>query len=99
LNKTGPVHTQIHDIIFASFSTFEINAISYENFDYYSVFQEKNIYDEILTFVKDEQFKYLVLDSINDKYYGFNLKMKLEGKQQKRLFWATGLCFLMQMSL
>ncbi len=41
------------------------------------------MFDEILTFVEDEQFKYLVLESINDKYYGFNLKMKLERKTAK----------------
>jgi hypothetical protein len=62
-------------VIFASFSTFEIYAISYEISVYYSVFQT---FDEILKFVKNEQFKYLVLERINYKYYGFNLKMKLE---------------------
>jgi hypothetical protein len=85
LNKTGPTHTQIHDILFASFSTFKINAISYEIFVYYSVFQKKITFDEILKFVKDEQFKYLVLESINDKYYGFNLKVKLERKTAKEI--------------
>ncbi len=48
--------------------------ISYEIFGYYSVFQKKITFDEILKFVKDELFKFLVLESINDKYYGFNLK-------------------------
>jgi hypothetical protein len=76
LNKTGPTHTQIRDMIFVSFSTLEINAISNEISVYYSVFQKKITFDEILKFVEDEQFKYLVLESINDKYYGFNLKMK-----------------------
>ncbi len=41
LNQTGPTHTQILDMIFASFSTFEINALLYENFVIYSVFQKK----------------------------------------------------------
>jgi hypothetical protein len=72
-------------MIFASFSTFEINTISYEIFVYYSIFQKKITFDEILTFVEDEQFKYLVLESINDKYYGFDLKMKLERKIAKEI--------------
>ena len=37
-------------------------------FGYYSVFQKKITFDEILKFVKDEQFKFLVLESINDIY-------------------------------
>jgi hypothetical protein len=85
LNKTGPKRTQIHDMIFASFSPFEINAISDELFVYYSVFQKKITFDEILKLVKDEQFKYLVLESINDEYYGFNLKMKLERNAAKEI--------------
>ncbi len=85
LNKTGPTHTQIHYIIFASFSTFEINMVSYEIFVYYSVFQKKITFDEVIKFVKDEQFKYLVLESINDKYYGFNLIMKFEKKTGKEI--------------
>jgi hypothetical protein len=48
LNKTEQTHTQICDMIFASFSTFEINKISYEIFVYYSVFQKKITYDEII---------------------------------------------------
>ena len=36
-----------------------------------------------LNFVEDEQFKYLVSESINDNYYGFNLKNKLERKPAK----------------
>ncbi len=48
-------HIQIHDMIFASFSTFEIDMISYEIFVYYSIFKKKT-FDEILKFVKDEQF-------------------------------------------
>ncbi len=70
-------------MIFASFSTFEINTLFYEYFVYYSVFQKKITFDEILKFVKDEQFKYLVLEIINDDYYGFNLKIKLERKTAK----------------
>ncbi len=85
LNKTGPTHTRIRDMIFATFSTFEINAISYETFVYYSVSQKKITFDEILKFDKNEQLKYLVLESINDKYYGFNLKMKLERKTAKEI--------------
>ncbi len=68
LNKMGPTYTQIRDMIFASFSSFEINAISYEISVYYSVFQKKITFDEIFKFVEDEQFKYLVLESINEKY-------------------------------
>jgi hypothetical protein len=49
-------------------------------FVYYSIFQKRITFDEILKFVKDEQFKYLVLASINDNYYGFNLNNKLERK-------------------
>jgi hypothetical protein len=58
----------------------------------YSIFQKKIAFDEILEFVKDEQFKYLVLESINDKYYGFNLKVKLERKTAKEIVssnWAV----------
>jgi hypothetical protein len=65
LSKMGPTQTQICDMIFASFSTFKINAIFYE-FLNYSVFQKKNTFDEVLKFVEDKQFKYLVLESIND---------------------------------
>jgi hypothetical protein len=54
-------------------------------FVYYTDFQKKISFDEILKFVKDEQFKYLVLESINDKYYGFNLKMKPERKRAKEI--------------
>jgi hypothetical protein len=42
-------------MIFASFSTFEINTISSKIFDYYSIFQNKISLNEILKFVKDEQ--------------------------------------------
>jgi hypothetical protein len=38
-----------------------------------------------LNLSEDEQFKYLVLESINDKYYGFNLKMKLERKTANKI--------------
>ncbi len=62
-----------------------MRSISYENFVNYSVFQKKITFDEILKFVEDEQFKYLVLESIYDKYYGFNLKMKLERKTAKEI--------------
>jgi hypothetical protein len=48
LNQTGPTHTQILDMIFASFSTFNINAFVCEIFGYYSVFQKKITFDEIL---------------------------------------------------
>ncbi len=85
LNQTGPTHTRIHGMIFASFSTFKINSFFYEIFVYYSVFQKKITFDEILKFVEDEQFKYLVLESINDIYYGFNLKNKLERKTAKEI--------------
>jgi hypothetical protein len=85
LNKTGPTHKQICDMICVSFSTFEINAISCEISVYYSVFQKKITFDEILKFVEGEQFKHLVMKNINDKYYGFNLKMKLEGKTAKEI--------------
>jgi hypothetical protein len=85
LNKTGPIHTQIRDMIFETFSTLEINAISYDFFNYYSFFQKKITFDEMLKFVEDEQFKYLVLESINDKYFVFNLKMKLERKTAKEI--------------
>jgi hypothetical protein len=51
----------------------------------YSVFQKKITFDEILKFVEDEQFKYLVLKSINDNYYGFNVKNKLERKTAKEI--------------
>ncbi len=81
LNKTGPTHTQIRNMIFASLSTYEINAIAYEIF---VVFQKKITFDEILKFIKDEQFN-LMLESINDKNYGFNLKMKLERKTAKEI--------------
>ncbi len=85
LNKTRPTHTQIRDMIFASFSTLEINTIFYEIFVYYSIFQKKLKFDRVLKFVEDEQFKYLVLESINDEYTGFNLKMKLERKTAKEI--------------
>jgi hypothetical protein len=85
-------------MLFALFSTFKINAISYDIFVYYSVFQKKITFDDKLQFVEDEQFKYLVLESINDKIYGFNLKMKCEMKTAKEIG-ATGWCLLMQMSL
>jgi hypothetical protein len=86
LNQTGPTHTQILDMICASFSTFEINTFFYEIFIYFSVFQKRINFDEILKFVGDEQFKYLlVLESINDIYYGFNLKNKLERKTAKEI--------------
>jgi hypothetical protein len=49
------------------------------------MFQKKITLDEILKFVKDKHFKYLVLESINDKYYGFNLKMKLERKTAREI--------------
>jgi hypothetical protein len=54
LNQTGPTHIQIRDMIFASFSTFEISAFFYKIFVYYSVFQKKITLDEILKFVEDE---------------------------------------------
>jgi hypothetical protein len=54
LNQMGPTHTRIRDMIFASFSTFEINAIIYEIFVYYSIFKKKSTFDEILKFVEDE---------------------------------------------
>jgi hypothetical protein len=72
-------------MIFVSFSTFKINAFFYEFFVYYSIFQKKITFDEILKFVEDEQFKYLVLESINDNYYGFNLQNKLERKTAKEI--------------
>ncbi len=62
LNKMGPTHTQIHDMIFVLLSTFEINVVLYDFFAHYSVFQKKITFDDILKFVKDEQFKYLVLE-------------------------------------
>jgi hypothetical protein len=71
LSQTGLTHTQILDMIFASFSTFEINAFFYDFFVYYSVFRKKITFDEILKFVEDEQFKYLVLESINYKGHLF----------------------------
>jgi hypothetical protein len=89
LNLTGPIHTQILDMIFASFSTFEINSFFYEIFVYYSIFQKKITFDEILKFVEGEQFKYLVLESINDNYYGFILKNKLERKTAKEIVWGN----------
>jgi hypothetical protein len=56
------------------------------NFLFTTAFSKnKFTFDEILKFVKDEQFKYLVLESINDKYYGFNLKMKFERKIAKEI--------------
>jgi hypothetical protein len=61
----------------------------YEILVYYSVFQKKITFDEILKFVKDEQFKYLILESINDNYYGFNLKIKLERKTAKDIVWGN----------
>ncbi len=70
---------------FASFCTFEINAISYQIFVYYSIFQRKITFDEILKFVEDEHLKYLVLENINDTHYGFNLKKKLERKTAKEI--------------
>jgi hypothetical protein len=81
----GPTHARIHYMIITSFSTFEINTNSYEIFVYYSIFQKKITFDEIVKFVKDEKFKYLVLESINDKYYGFNLKMILKRKTAKEI--------------
>jgi hypothetical protein len=48
-------------------------------------FQKKITFDEILKFVEDEQFKFLVLESIDDNYYGFNLKNKLERKTAKEI--------------
>jgi hypothetical protein len=66
LNQMGPTHTRILDMIFVSFFTFVINKLFYGIFVYYSVFQKKITFDEILYFVEDEQFKYLVLESIND---------------------------------
>jgi hypothetical protein len=65
-NQTGPTHTQILDMIFAMLSTFEINSFYNEIFLRYSLFQKKITFDEILKFVEDEQFKYLVLEIIND---------------------------------
>jgi hypothetical protein len=47
--------------------------------------KRKITFDKILKFVKEEQFKYLVLESINDNYYGFNLKNKLEWKTAKEI--------------
>jgi hypothetical protein len=47
--------------------------------------KRKITFDEILKFVEDEQFKYLVLESINDNYYGFNLKNKLQRKTAKEI--------------
>jgi hypothetical protein len=85
LNQTGPTHTPILDMIFVSFFTFEINAFFMNFFVYYSVFQKKIKFDEILKFVKDEQFKYFMLESINDNYHGFNLKNKLERKTAKEI--------------
>ncbi len=76
-------------MIFASFSTFEINSFFYEIFVYYSIFQKKITFDEILKFVEGEQFKYLVLESINDNYYGFILKNKLERKTAKEIVWGN----------
>jgi hypothetical protein len=55
------------------------------NFLFIIVFQKKITYDEILKFVEDEQFKYLVLESINDNYYGFILNNKLERKTAKQI--------------
>jgi hypothetical protein len=66
-----------------------INAISYVFFVYFSIFQKKITFDEILKFVEDEQFKYLVLESINDKYYSFNLKMEVERKTAKEIVWCN----------
>ncbi len=60
LNQMGPTHTRILDMIFASFSTFENNTFFYEIFVYYSVFQKKITFDDILNFFEDEQFKCLV---------------------------------------
>ncbi len=57
-------------MIFASFSTLEISTISYEIFVYYSIFQKKITFDEILKFVKDKQFKYLVLEREGQKPRG-----------------------------
>jgi hypothetical protein len=51
LNQMGPTHMQIRDMIFASFSTFEMHAISYEMFVSYSVFQKKITFDEILRYL------------------------------------------------
>jgi hypothetical protein len=61
LNKTGPTHTQIRYMIFVFFV-------------FYSIFQKKITFDEILKFFEDEQFKYLVLESINDKYLWLQVK-------------------------
>jgi hypothetical protein len=85
-------------MIFASFSTFEM-IYFYEFFVYYRVFFKKITFDEMLKFVKDEQFKYVVLESINDNYYGFNLKNKLERKTAKEIVLATGRWLLMRMSM
>jgi hypothetical protein len=70
-----------HDICIIFY--FEIKAFFNEIFVYYSVFQKKITFDEILKFVKDEQFKYL--ESIDNNYYGFNLKNKLEGETAKEI--------------
>ncbi len=48
LNQTGPTHTQILDMIFVSCSTFEINTFFDDFFVYYSVFQKKITFDDIL---------------------------------------------------
>ncbi len=55
------------------------------NFCLLQHFQKKITFDEILKFVEDKQFKYLVFESINDNYYGFNLKNKLEWKIAKEI--------------
>jgi hypothetical protein len=99
LNQMGPTHTQIFDIYLCHFLLLKLTHFFYENFNYYIVFQKKNNFDKILKFVEDEQYKYLVLESIDDNYYGVNLKNKLERKTVKRLFWATGHWLLMRMSL
>ncbi len=70
----------MHHFLLLTFTQF-----SYETFVYYSIFQKKITFDEILKFVEDEQLKYLVLESINDNFFGFNLKMKLERKTEKEI--------------
>jgi hypothetical protein len=83
LNQTRSTYTHVLHMIFASFSTFELNTFFYEIF---VAFSKKEItFDEILKFVEDEQFKYLVLESVNDNYYGFNLKNKLARKTSKEI--------------